>query len=150
MSAALPVVGEKGGGGGGLPVAESGRRGLRKPARRRAQDGSEMALGCGSGRGITGLSGRGLTDGGDAGVWRLIRGTATERRRRGIGSCWRRRRIAMVERLTDVRRRWRGEELRQRGFELSHCDRTTLEMRGLSSKIILGDSQRSENAQTHT
>jgi hypothetical protein len=31
-----------------------------------------------------------------------------------------------------------------------HCDRTTSEMRGLSPKIILGDSRRSENAQTHT
>jgi hypothetical protein len=30
------------------------------------------------------------------------------------------------------------------------CDRTTSEMRGLSHKIILGDSRRSENAQTHT
>jgi G:T/U-mismatch repair DNA glycosylase len=30
------------------------------------------------------------------------------------------------------------------------CDRTTSEMRGLSPKIILGDSRRSENAQTHT
>jgi hypothetical protein len=30
------------------------------------------------------------------------------------------------------------------------CDRTTLEMRGLSPKIISGDSQRSENAQTYT
>jgi hypothetical protein len=30
------------------------------------------------------------------------------------------------------------------------CDRTTTEMRGLSLKIISGDSQRSENAQTHT
>jgi hypothetical protein len=30
------------------------------------------------------------------------------------------------------------------------CDRTTLEMRDLSPKIISGDSRRSENAQTHT
>jgi hypothetical protein len=30
------------------------------------------------------------------------------------------------------------------------CDRTTSEMRGLSPKIILGDSRRSENAHTHT
>jgi hypothetical protein len=30
------------------------------------------------------------------------------------------------------------------------CDRTTSEMRDLSPKIISGDSQRSENAQTHT
>jgi hypothetical protein len=30
------------------------------------------------------------------------------------------------------------------------CDRTTSEKRGLSPKIILGDSRRSENAQTHT
>jgi hypothetical protein len=30
------------------------------------------------------------------------------------------------------------------------CDKTTSEMRGLSPKIISGDSQRSENAQTHT
>jgi hypothetical protein len=30
------------------------------------------------------------------------------------------------------------------------CDRTTLEIRGLSLKIISGDSRRSENAQTHT
>jgi hypothetical protein len=29
-------------------------------------------------------------------------------------------------------------------------DRTTSEMRGLSPKIILGDSRRSKNAQTHT
>jgi hypothetical protein len=33
---------------------------------------------------------------------------------------------------------------------LNHSDRTTSEMRGLSPKIISGDSQRSENAQTHT
>jgi hypothetical protein len=33
---------------------------------------------------------------------------------------------------------------------LSNCDRTTSEMRGLSPKIISGDSRRSENAQTHT
>jgi hypothetical protein len=32
----------------------------------------------------------------------------------------------------------------------ARCDRTTSEMRGLSTKIILGDSRRSENAQTHT
>jgi hypothetical protein len=31
-----------------------------------------------------------------------------------------------------------------------HCDRTTSEMRGLSPKIISGDSRRRENAQTHT
>jgi hypothetical protein len=31
-----------------------------------------------------------------------------------------------------------------------NCDRTTSEMRGLSPKIISGDSRRSENAQTHT
>jgi hypothetical protein len=31
-----------------------------------------------------------------------------------------------------------------------YCDRTTSKMRGLSPKIISGDSQRSENAQTHT
>jgi hypothetical protein len=30
------------------------------------------------------------------------------------------------------------------------CDRTTSEMRGLSPKIISGDSRWSENAQTHT
>jgi phage tail tube protein FII len=30
------------------------------------------------------------------------------------------------------------------------CDRTTSKMRGLSPKIISGDSRRSENAQTHT
>jgi hypothetical protein len=30
------------------------------------------------------------------------------------------------------------------------CDSTTSEMRGLSPKIISGDSRRSENAQTHT
>jgi hypothetical protein len=30
------------------------------------------------------------------------------------------------------------------------CDRTTSKMRGLSPKIILGDSRRIENAQTHT
>jgi hypothetical protein len=33
---------------------------------------------------------------------------------------------------------------------VGHCDRTTSEMRGLSPKIISGDSRRSENAQTHT
>jgi hypothetical protein len=32
----------------------------------------------------------------------------------------------------------------------TNCDRTTSEMRGLSPKIILGDSRRSGNAQTHT
>jgi hypothetical protein len=31
-----------------------------------------------------------------------------------------------------------------------NCDRTTSEMRGLPLKIILGDSRRIENAQTHT
>jgi hypothetical protein len=31
-----------------------------------------------------------------------------------------------------------------------HCDRTTSELRGLSPKIISGDSRRSENTQTHT
>jgi hypothetical protein len=31
-----------------------------------------------------------------------------------------------------------------------NCDRTTSEMRGLSPKIISGDSRRSENAQAHT
>jgi hypothetical protein len=30
------------------------------------------------------------------------------------------------------------------------CDRTTSKKRGLSPKIISGDSRRSENAQTHT
>jgi hypothetical protein len=30
------------------------------------------------------------------------------------------------------------------------CDRTTSKMKGLSPKIISGDSRRSENAQTHT
>jgi hypothetical protein len=33
---------------------------------------------------------------------------------------------------------------------LVSCDRTTSEMRGLSPKIISGDSRRNENAQTHT
>jgi hypothetical protein len=33
---------------------------------------------------------------------------------------------------------------------LKTCDRTTSKMRGLSPKIISGDSRRSENAQTHT
>jgi hypothetical protein len=33
---------------------------------------------------------------------------------------------------------------------VSSCDRTTSKIRGLSPKIILGDSRRSENAQTHT
>jgi hypothetical protein len=32
----------------------------------------------------------------------------------------------------------------------THCDRTTSKMKGLSHKIISGDSRRSENAQTHT
>jgi hypothetical protein len=36
------------------------------------------------------------------------------------------------------------------GFHHCHCDRTTSEMRGLSPKIISGDSRRSENTQTHT
>jgi hypothetical protein len=33
---------------------------------------------------------------------------------------------------------------------LEHCDRTTSKMKGLSPKIISGDSRRSENAQTQT
>jgi hypothetical protein len=42
------------------------------------------------------------------------------------------------------------DHLRSQGFiAVAWCDRTTLEMRGLSPKIILGDSRRSENAQTH-
>jgi hypothetical protein len=32
----------------------------------------------------------------------------------------------------------------------TNCDRITSEMRGLSPKIISGDSRQSENAQTHT
>jgi hypothetical protein len=32
----------------------------------------------------------------------------------------------------------------------NYCDRTTSEMRGLSPKIISGDSRQSDNAQTHT
>jgi hypothetical protein len=39
---------------------------------------------------------------------------------------------------------------RERGGRQGSCDRTTSEMRGLSPKIILGDSRRRENAQTHT
>jgi hypothetical protein len=35
-------------------------------------------------------------------------------------------------------------------FGLTNCDRTTSEMRGLSPKIISGDSRRIENVQTHT
>ncbi len=35
-------------------------------------------------------------------------------------------------------------------LSITNCDRTTSEMRGLSPKIISGDSRRSENAQTHT
>jgi hypothetical protein len=35
-------------------------------------------------------------------------------------------------------------------FSMQMCDRTTSEMRGLSPKIISGDSRRSDNAQTHT
>jgi hypothetical protein len=101
-------------------MVESDRRGLRKPAWRRARDCLEMAASCGLGRGITGLSGRGLTSGGGTGVWQLIHGTATRRRRRGLGLCWHQRRIAMVERLTGVRRRWRVEELRRRGLRLGH------------------------------
>jgi hypothetical protein len=53
-------------------------------------------------------------------------------------------------------------EQQQRGYHISEpehgnevgaaseCDRTTSEMRGLSPKIISGDSRRSGNAQTHT
>jgi hypothetical protein len=48
---------------------------------------------------------------------------------------------------------WLGEcplKIRfRRLFEIS-CDRITSEMRGLSPKIISGDSRRSENVQTHT
>jgi hypothetical protein len=44
-----------------LLAVESGQRRLRKPARRRARDGSEMAVSCILGRGVIGLSGRGLT-----------------------------------------------------------------------------------------
>jgi hypothetical protein len=36
------------------------------------------------------------------------------------------------------------------GDAFDGCDRTTSKMRGLSPKIISGDSRRSENAQTHT
>jgi hypothetical protein len=35
-------------------------------------------------------------------------------------------------------------------FLIGQCDRTTSKVRGLSPKIILGDSRWSENAQTHT
>jgi hypothetical protein len=35
-------------------------------------------------------------------------------------------------------------------FSNEFCDRTTSEIRGLSPKIISGDSRQSENAQTHT
>jgi hypothetical protein len=35
-------------------------------------------------------------------------------------------------------------------IQCTPCDRTTSEMRGLSLKIISGDSRRSENVQTHT
>jgi hypothetical protein len=41
-----------------------------------------------------------------------------------------------------------GSDTMRRGG--SRCDRTTSEIRGLSPKIILEDSRRSENAQTHT
>jgi hypothetical protein len=43
-------------------------------------------------------------------------------------------------------------EVKKLEFEvnkLKKCDSTTSEMRGLSPKIILGDSRRSENTQTH-
>jgi hypothetical protein len=58
-----------------------------------------------------------------------------------------------------VRKRMRRSTTHQIGFlilmisscpSLSSCDRTTSEMRGLSLKIILEDSRRSENAQIHT
>jgi hypothetical protein len=39
---------------------------------------------------------------------------------------------------------------RESGEARDDCDRTTSKMRGLSPKIILGDSRRIENAQTHT
>jgi hypothetical protein len=32
---------------------------------------------------------------------------------------------------------------------ITNCDRTNIEMRGMSPKVISGDSRRSENAQTH-
>jgi hypothetical protein len=35
-------------------------------------------------------------------------------------------------------------------IRVERCDRTTLEMRCLSPKIISGDYRRSENVQTHT
>jgi hypothetical protein len=44
----------------------------------------------------------------------------------------------------------RGHMCNDTKIEEENCDRTTSEMRGLSPKIILGDSRRSENAQTHT
>jgi hypothetical protein len=43
---------------------------------------------------------------------------------------------------TDHRRQWVPK--------MDFCDRATSEMRGLSPKIISGDSRRSENAQTQT
>jgi hypothetical protein len=46
--------------------------------------------------------------------------------------------------------RWAGGLHRGADIPMGGCDRTTSEMRGLSLKIILGDSRRSENAQTHT
>jgi hypothetical protein len=49
----------------------------------------------------------------------------------------------------DLRENKINDEPKGLKWQLQDCDRTTSEMRGLSPKIILGDSRRSENAQTH-
>jgi hypothetical protein len=55
--------------------------------------------------------------------------------------------MSIANRGLDENDTMRGPHRQRRGL---HCDRTTSEMRGLSPKIILGDSRRNENAQTHT
>jgi hypothetical protein len=62
-------------------------------------------------------------------------------------------RLSIGNTLEQMRRQWKSlptstTRLHQLGASL--CDRITSEMRGLSPKIISGDSRRSENAQTHT
>jgi hypothetical protein len=67
--------------------------------------------------------------------WGLHNGA---RRRRLQVHCWGQRRRQLCEPHCTMR------------LHQCRCDRTTSEMRGLSPKIISGDSRRSENAQTHT
>jgi hypothetical protein len=87
-------------------------------------------------------------------VWRKEQGMEEQQGRSIVDAYWRKHMPQGMELELDRRgsnKGWRSSCSFSGGATGDEgCDRTTSKMKGLSPKIISGDSRRSENAQTHT